>query len=329
MTVTIDLNWVNRQLSENVNRVLNPSVCYRALEMMRNPQCNFSSIAKVLAGDPFISARVVAVANLARRHTSRTENDAQEICSIDRAVALLGVRQVQAMVLAVMLTGPLAAKPYLTHRSDLWRYIFGCAAAANWLIPQLHRDDPQHQNAGGEHMVCGLVLGLGALLLCGGLGTAYSQILGSRLRPLMLAQRERKAFYVDHHQVTLWALQIIRCPSFIERFPHALAYPSNDPLCDEARAIELLGCRASGFQASRSAMLLGQLLPRFELPEPPAIEDALPQMRKQVHDLARIFQLNLTMTEAQRDQANRQATLDAGQQLQDRVEQQAQQQPYR
>ncbi|MCC6682253.1 MAG: HDOD domain-containing protein [Phycisphaeraceae bacterium] len=328
MTV-IDLNWVSRQLSDNVNRVLNPSVCYRALEMMRDPQCNFSSIAKVLAGDPFISAKVVAVANLARRNAGSAESDPQEISSIDRAVAMLGVRQVQALVLAVMLTGPLAAKPYLTHRSDLWRYIFGCAAAGNWLIPQMHSDEPQQKNAGGEHMVCGLVLGLGALLLCGGLGAAYSQILGSRLRPLMLAQRERKTLYVDHHQVTLWALQIMRCPSYIERYPRALAYPSNGRACDEARAIELLGCRASGFQASRSAMLLEQLLPKFDLHDPQLVDKALPQMRKQVHDLARIFQLNLTMTEPQRDHANRQATLEAGQHLNDMVEQQAHPQPHR
>lgn len=322
---TINPDWVSDQLTRNINRVLNPSVGYRALAKMRSADANFSQIAQLLSADPFISAKVVAVANLAREKLDDPVDAAPrpQVRSIERAVGLLGVRQVEALVMAVMLTGPLASRPYLTHRADVWRYIFGCAAAGDWLIPRLHPDELQEPTGAAEHMVCGLVLGFGVQLLHAGLGTSYSRLLGKRVRPHLLPQRERIQLGVDHHQVTVWALQAMRCPPYLARYPRALAQQEQTPLADEARAIELLGCRAAGVETNRVTHRLRELLDSLGLPDTDAIDEAMLPMRKRVRDLARVFRLELAMNPERREQLTRDTTADAGRRMMDMVEDEA------
>src|SRR5690606_40407318 len=99
-------------------------------------------IAAVIQGDPFIAAKVVGLANMLRRAGDPT------IASVQRAVQVLGMRYVQTLIAAVMLTGPLvSAAPNVPQRTDLWRWVFGCAAAGDYLGRALRHGgaDPRDQ----------------------------------------------------------------------------------------------------------------------------------------------------------------------------------------
>lgn len=282
----IDRVWTQEQITRNLNRVLNPAVCLQALQALKRPDSDFGAIAATLQGDPFIAAKVVGLANMLRRAGDPT------IASIQRAVAVLGTRHVQTLVLAVMLTGPLvSADGDVPRRKDLWRWVFGCAAAGDYLGKSL----PGDANRPGEqqYLVGGLLLGLGALVLQAGLGREYGKILGTQLRPLRLAQREERALGVTHHQVTLWTLESMRCPPELAAVVRPLAERRDDDAALRARAIEMLGARAVGLEAPRAEAWLAEALPQIGVRTENLVEEALPVIRARVRELTRVFTIDL------------------------------------
>lgn len=283
--VVIDRAWTLDQLHRNLNRVLNPAVCYRALEMLKKSDSDFDDIASVLQGDPFIAAKVVGLANLMRRAGDPT------IASVQRAVAVLGVRQVQTLMIAVMLTGPLVSMDgNVPRRKDLWRWVFGCAAAGDYLGRALHNDDHTKDQ---RYLVSGLLLGLGPLILHAGLGHEYSNVLGTTVRPLRLAQRERRAWGITHHHVTVWALEGLRCPPELTAPAQVLSDPRDDDETLRARAIEMLAARAVGLEAGRAEAWLVDALPRLGIAAETLVDQAMPAIRTRVRELTRVYEVDL------------------------------------
>ena len=314
----IDDAWTRHQLSHNLHRVLNPAVCYQALEALRKPDGDFGDIAATLQGDPFVAAKVVGLANLMRRAGDPT------IETMERAVAVLGVRYVRSLVLAVMLTGPLVAAPgFVPHRRDLWRWVFGCAAAGDCLGAAL--DSP----SGGakpakdqQHLVQGLMLGLGALILQAGLGRAYDRTLGVTLRPLQLAARERRMLHVTHHHVTVWALRSLRCPTKLIAPAEALMADRRDDVGLRARAIEVLGARGVGLDTGRAEAWLADALPRLGLTAEDFLDEAVPMIRSRVRELTRVFSTDLGDW-TQQVESRQEVLMLAGESIQELLEERA------
>jgi HD-like signal output (HDOD) protein len=307
----IDPVWVEVQLQANLNRVVSPTVCYQLLDLIRRGMDNFHAVAGVIEGDPFLAAKVVGLANVGRRPGDPM------IVSINRAVAVLGTGPVHHLVLAVMLAGPLISPDTrYPHREDLWRYVFALAGAGDWLD---HRrlsapvadgeSEPAQPPLDDEHtsrLVQGLLLGLGILILQAGMGRSYSRLLEHPLRPLQLAQREYQTLGATHHQVTLWALQAMRCPIELGRYAAALMTMETEDACNgldgdalRARAIEHLAALAVGVQQQAAENWLIAHLPALradaDSPADPTVffKDAAAFIRLRVRHLAEVFCLDL------------------------------------
>lgn len=315
---SIDRAWTESQLARNLNRVLNPAVCYQAIEALKKVDSDFAAIAATLQGDPFVAAKVVGLANLMRRGGDPT------VTSIERAVAVLGVRQVQTLVLAVMLTGPMvAADGAAPRRRDLWRWVFGCAAAGDCLGNALEPAASGRRGAVDRRfLVQGLLMGLGALILHAGLGRAYDQTLGATLRPLRLAHREQRDLGVTHHHVTVWALRSMRCPPQLSEPAESLMEPADDDAALRGRAIEMLAARAVGLESGHAEAWLVDALPRLGLAPEEFIEASVPGLRARVRELTKVFEVDLGDWQ-QRLETRQQTLLMAGAALGELLEQQA------
>ncbi len=283
---TINAAWTEQQLTRNLNRVLSPTVCYKMLAALRKPDKGFSDIAKILEGDPYISAKVVTMANLSRRPGDPM------IHNLERAIQVLGLRHVESLVLSVMLMGPLIVNDAnLPRRKDLWRWIFGCSAAGDWLDEALQESPKPSER--GQLMLGSLMMGLGCLILYAGLGRIYGKQLGASLRPVLLINREHKLFGVNHHEVTVWALNAIKSPPELKLLAQAMVDQNDELLVLKARAVEMLGARVTGFESARAEAWLVDALPKLGLPSELMLQRSLVPLREKVRQMARIFEADL------------------------------------
>jgi diguanylate cyclase (GGDEF)-like protein len=312
----IDKAWIARQMQTNLARMLSPGVCAKVLASLRRGADGFGEVADALRADPYVTAKVVGMANLLTRPG---QLPGAPVTSIERAVQMLGMRHVEMLVLSVMLTGPLmAADPHVPRRMDLWRWVISCGVAGNHVGQRLapagrgrRRDDAPDASLVSEHLVHGLVLGLGTLILNAGLGRAYEELLGVSLRPMSLASRERKQLGADHYQVTAWALELMRCPPDVCPLATAMVDAPDSPLALQARAIEALGAMISANESGRAGAFLADAFPRLGLDPAGLFDEDAAMLRAQARELSKVFQLDLGDWREQ--QAERQRTLlDAG-----------------
>jgi hypothetical protein len=287
----IDAQWTATQLERNLTRVLNTQVCNQVLGALKTPNADFQVIADMLKGDPYVATRVVGIANVVRRH------DGVPIQSLQRAVQVLGMRQVSNLMLSVMLTGPLlSAEGELPRRKDLWRWVIACGVANNYLARQLgdqSKDNP-------DHMVGGLVMGLGTIVLWAGLGQEYHRILGARMRPLSLNRREMMDLNVIHTQVSLWALEAMSCPPVMAVGLRSLLSRGSDENYLRYRAVEVLAARIAGLDASEASAWLADGLPRLGI-QMNAVESDLGELRRELRQIGKVFEVDLGTWESQQE----------------------------
>ena len=286
----VDEAWTAQQLRSNLARVLGPGVCQELLHELEREDTDFFKLASIIERDPYIAAKVVGLANLARGAGTPM------VQSINRAVQILGIRQVQALVLSVMLTGAmLNSDGNVPRRRDLWRWILGCGIAADWLGEQTaNSDEAVNDTQALQHLINGLIMGLGSLILYAGLGLTYSKVLGKTLRPLNLAHREKERFGVTHHRVSLWALEAMQCPDELGHMSRILHDDKVDTESLYARAVEVLGAKIAGFESAKSTTWLTSALPKLKIDPAGLLEkEGLRPLRSKLRKMARVLQVDL------------------------------------
>jgi putative nucleotidyltransferase with HDIG domain len=106
-----------------------PELAFRVMRLVDDPQTSAADVARVLASDQAMTARLLKLANSAFYGTGR------RIGTVTDAVVLLGMRTVRNMTVALkcqgMLVSPLPA--YALCQDDLWRHSFCSAYAAQCL----------------------------------------------------------------------------------------------------------------------------------------------------------------------------------------------------
>ncbi|MEM1212892.1 MAG: HDOD domain-containing protein [Planctomycetota bacterium] len=253
-------DWVSQQLSERLDRVLSPAVGPAVLRELGRPDANFNTVAELLEADPYLTGRFIAVAELAR------PDHEEPLRQVEDAVRLLGLKQAEALLLSVMLIGPLANDIIAVQsREDVWAWAIGCGIAGDVLAKHLDPANAQTPAPSYAGFVDGLMLGLGTLVMLAGVGWPYSQTLGPQVRPVVLADDERAEYGVSHHLVTTWALDAMGCPRELAGSSLALADPDQwqSPAARFGHAVELYGARLAGFQQAAIDEFLQIHLPAF------------------------------------------------------------------
>lgn len=112
-----------------------PKVVHELIETFQRDDVSIDDIARRIATDPSLSAKLLRLANSAYYQTTR------RIGSVDEAIVLLGFVSVRTLVLSAGLTQSYTQLAGLDLRA-FWRYCLHTAAISKWLAKtqQLHAD---------------------------------------------------------------------------------------------------------------------------------------------------------------------------------------------
>ena len=184
-----------------------PAVLPRLLNLMESEKSDASDVARAISHDPDLTSKVLKVANSAYYGFSR------EICSLDRAVPLLGLNMVRSLALSI---GVMASLPkgdrnshHLSHES-LWVHSLAVATAVQELAKRTG------ENA--EHLfVVGLLHDMGEIVL----DQFFNEEFGLALeaagdgKNLSLYMAERKIIGMDHGEIGNMVLRRWKFPDVI------------------------------------------------------------------------------------------------------------------
>ena len=100
-----------------------PNVIVKALGIMKDDNSGTKELSDIMAYDQALTTQVLKLVN------SAYYGFAQEITSVNKALALLGMTQTRNIIIAV------AMKPMLTSQGgrDMWKHSLKCGVAAEYL----------------------------------------------------------------------------------------------------------------------------------------------------------------------------------------------------
>lgn len=173
-------------------------VATRLLSTTADSSVDLGEIARLIEADPVLSARILGLCRRAERGVN------EKITSVRRAVVLVGLEAVKSAALAATAFGALAPRADASPRfqtADFWRFSVGVAVTAE-LLAVRHR--AVLRVLPEEAFLCGLLQGLGRLVLHHVLPRAYDRVLAIAERDgLATAPIEQRVLGIDAQQAAL------------------------------------------------------------------------------------------------------------------------------
>ena len=153
-----------------------PDVYYRLESLIEQPSSTLADFARVLETEPDICARLMSIAN------SAFYSFPASIESIDKAVQIIGTRQIRELVLATSVIGAFSQMPLgMVNMKSFWEHSVAVGVLAKSIGRYCHLTQPE------RFYVSGLLHDLGRLVF-------YLKMSG--LMHDMLIQREAKEAYL-------------------------------------------------------------------------------------------------------------------------------------
>jgi HD-like signal output (HDOD) protein len=128
-----------------------PKVVQEVIDSFNNDDVSIDEIARKLAADQVLSAKLLRLANSSYYHSSRS------IGTVDDAVLMLGFMTVRTLVISSGLTGGFKAMPGVDLK-QFWRYSMRTAVIAKWLAKQVHGNSDFAFTVGLMHAIGQLVM---------------------------------------------------------------------------------------------------------------------------------------------------------------------------
>lgn len=144
------------EIVKDVNRLVSlPEVCHRLNELLEDPRKNISDIARLIAQDADLTARLLKIAN------SSMYGFSGRITSLERAVSVIGTSELLILVLATssIMTFPKIPGEFF-NMASFWRHSVYCGVVARLLAKRCHVLHPERL------FIAGLLHDIGLLALC-------------------------------------------------------------------------------------------------------------------------------------------------------------------
>ncbi len=132
-----------------------PKIVHELIDSFNNPDVSIDELAKKLAADPVLSARLLRLSNSAYYHVSRT------IGTVKEALSMLGFVTVRTLVISSGMTGGYKAMPGM-DLNRFWRYSLHTAAVSSWLAKKTGVN-------GDQAFTLALMHGIGQLVMHAGM----------------------------------------------------------------------------------------------------------------------------------------------------------------
>jgi putative nucleotidyltransferase with HDIG domain len=131
-----------------------PKIVHELIDSFNSDDVSIDEIAKKLAADPVLSARLLRLANSAYYHVSRS------VGTVNEALSMLGFVTVRTLVISSGLTGGYKSMPGM-DLSQFWRYSLHTAAVAGWLAKRAQVNGDLAFTVGLMHAIGQLVMHAG------------------------------------------------------------------------------------------------------------------------------------------------------------------------
>ena len=124
-----------QELVEDIGELVSlPEIVHKINEMVNSEESNATDIARVISQDPAISTRILRVAN------SSLYGGARQIDSINRAVTILGTKQIRDLTLSTSVSRVFAGiSNDVISVEDFWHHSLYCALLAKALAEKSKR----------------------------------------------------------------------------------------------------------------------------------------------------------------------------------------------
>ncbi len=167
-----------------------PLVVQELLQSMGRDDVDVAEIARKIALDPGLTARALRLAN------SSFYGLANQVNTMQEAIAVLGLRTIRSVVTTAALLGAFVTDPNSSFNINaFWRHALGVALCARELAPSF-KLNPEHA------YTTGLLHDVGQLVLVTRFTNQYAGMLDYRLRQdCSLVDAERHVLKIDHAQV--------------------------------------------------------------------------------------------------------------------------------
>lgn len=177
----------------NVNDLLNslrefpamPNVIMRALNVLKDPEAGAKELARIISYDQSLSTKVLTLVNSAYYGFS------QQISSVSRAIALIGMSKTKNIIMTV------AMRPMLTNQGDkeLWKHSIITAVGCEYLAKYLKIMDMD------EAFVIGFLHDLGKVVLNLKDQKLYERVIETVKTGQNILEAEKTWFGTDHCQM--------------------------------------------------------------------------------------------------------------------------------
>ncbi len=194
------------QLIEDVDRLVSlPDVYYRLEALIEQPHSSLGDIARLLSAEPDLCARLLGLAN------SAFYNFPVRIESIERAVQVIGIRQIRELVLATSIANAFSRVPLgMIDMRRFWEHSVATGVMAKCLGQRGRRRQPE------RYYVAGLLHDIGRLAFFLKLPGLMSDLLLQRERvERPLFQLEQEALGYHHAEAGGALLQYWQVPQSI------------------------------------------------------------------------------------------------------------------
>ena len=180
---------MNNEITKLINNLKNvpamPNVVIQALNIVKNPNSGIKDLGDIMSYDQSLSLKVLNLVN------SAYYGFAQQITSITRALALLGMNQAKNIIVAI------AMKPMFSSEEnrELWEHSITAAVGCEYLASDLKIMDSE------EAFIIGFLHDIGKIILNMQDKDALNQVRELVANGSDVIEAERMYFGTDHAEV--------------------------------------------------------------------------------------------------------------------------------
>jgi HD-like signal output (HDOD) protein len=194
---------------------------------LQSPQCSLSSVGEALEKEPDLTARLLRLAN------SAFYGYATRLATVTEAVSLIGIQQVQDLIVASSIIERFAGLPdHLVNMKSFWSHSLACGVGARWLA--MERRLPNSD----KFFVAGLLHDLGRLVLFSQAPPAAKRVFEAyQQQDVLLYEAERQVLGYDHQDIARQLLRHWNYPEFLTQAVANHHQPMACPAAAEAAVV--------------------------------------------------------------------------------------------
>jgi len=274
-----------------------PAVAVEVLDLTAQPRVDARALKACVERDPALTSKLLRVVNSAMFGLTR------EVCDLNQALALLGVKPLKLLALGFSLPKGLFSGIEARALERYWQSTLLKAVAARELCQVFWK------GAGDEAFIVGLLQDIGILVLVQELGDSYLNFLHSvqhQGADLLSMERETLGFdhvqlsarLLDHWNLPTQIVEAVAAPHDREQLAHREADES--PLPQILHLATLIASVIVDGQQHRMSDLL-KTADRYRALTVDQIDKLLDQMQERVVLMANVFAVRLELQESYRE----------------------------